>query len=225
MSKVDSSVETDDLKIKININSLARNTITLRTVFKFYFQWLSLILIHFLLFFYLPMSGNLKYNYEMFCDEELYRTKADYKCNNLNKNISIRIFYLLSCLYFLVSSLQVKHGLPEVMTSYFLMNKFHYMYKYIFIVFYYIPFIFELRCFIDWTYTKTSLDVFQWIKLNQIQVDLYKAKCNNMWYFNKKTGIQLPLWYKNVVGLSLITLIFLLSLGPMFIFSSFNTFG
>lgn len=35
----------------------------------------------------------------------------------------------------------------------------------------------------------------------------------------------MPLWYKNVVGLSLIALIFCLSLGPMFLFSSFNLFG
>ena len=35
----------------------------------------------------------------------------------------------------------------------------------------------------------------------------------------------MPLWYKNMVGLSLIALIFCLSLGPMFLFSSFNLFG
>lgn len=31
-----------------------------------------------------------------------------------------------------------------------------------------IPFIFELRTLIDWTFTSTSLDAFQWIKLAQI---------------------------------------------------------
>ena len=113
-----------------------------------------------MLFFYLPISGNMKYHQTKYCDEELYYTAKDYMCNDLNKNSSIKIFYFLSCLYFFTSALQVKHGLPEVMTSYFMMNKFHYMYKYVFLIFYYIPFIFELRCFIDWTYTKTSLDVY-----------------------------------------------------------------
>jgi hypothetical protein len=149
-----------------NLSVLARSTITLRTVIKFYFQWLILILIHIMLFFYLPISGNLKYNQMKYCDEDKYWKELDYRCNDLNKNSSIKIFYLLSCIYFFVSALQVKHGLPEVMTSYFMMNNFHYMYKYIFLIFYYIPFVFELRCFIDWTYTKTSLDVYQWIKLN-----------------------------------------------------------
>jgi hypothetical protein len=35
-------------------------------------------------------------------------------------------------------------------------------------VFMQIPFLFELRVFIDWTFTKTALDVFQWIKLAKI---------------------------------------------------------
>jgi hypothetical protein len=61
--------------------------------------------------------------------------------------------------------------------------------------------------------------------LNQIQADLYKAKSNNIWYFSKVTGDKLPMWYKYLVGLSLIALIFGLSLGPMFLFSSFNLFG
>jgi hypothetical protein len=54
---------------------------------------------------------------------------------------------------------------------------------------------------------------------------LYKAKCNNIWYFKKEIGTKLPLWYKYLIGISLIALIFGLSLGPMFLFSSFNLFG
>ena len=54
--------QQDDSKVDFNISVLARSTITLRTVVKFYFQWLILVLIHVMLFFYLPISGNLKYN-------------------------------------------------------------------------------------------------------------------------------------------------------------------
>ena len=111
------------------------------------------------------------------------------------------------------------------MRSYFMMNRFHYINKYIFLGYYNIPFIFELRCFIDWTYTQTSLDVYQWIKLNQIQADLYKSKCNNVSYFLKPVGEKVPTWYKYLTGLSMIGVIFILLLGPMFLFSSFNIFG
>ena len=115
--------------------------------------------------------------------------------------------------------------MPEVMSSYFMMGRFHWSNKYVFNTFMIIPFLFELRIFIDWTFTKTALDVYQWIKLSQVQVDLYKAKCNNLWYNRKKLGEKLPRWYHYAVGLSLVALIFLLSLGPMFLFSSFNLFG
>ena len=84
---------------------------------------------------------------------------------------------MLCCLYFWVSALQMRRGLPEVMQVNFMMNRYHWFNKGVFKVFMNIPFLFELRVFIDWTYTKTSLDVFQWIKLAQCQADLFTAKC------------------------------------------------
>lgn len=90
---------------------------------------------------------------------------TDYKCNDLNQNIYNAFFYVLSSLYFYISAIQIKYGLPEVLTSYFMMGKFHWLPKYLFLGFYYIPFLFELRTIIDWTFTKTSLDVYQWVKL------------------------------------------------------------
>lgn len=63
-----------------------------------------------------------------------------------------------------------------------MMNRPHYLAKYLFLGYYNIPFLFEMRAIIDWTFAKTSLDVYQWIKLAQIQSDLYKAKCNMIFY-------------------------------------------
>jgi piezo-type mechanosensitive ion channel component 1/2 len=60
--------------------------------------------------------------------------------------------------------------------------------KVVWYIYMFIPFIFELRTFIDWTYTTSSLDVFQWIKLAQIQAVLYKAKATNRYYFEKPVG-------------------------------------
>jgi hypothetical protein len=40
-----------------------------------------------------------------------------------------------------------------------------------------IPFIFELKTFADWTFTKTALDVFQWFILNCAHSELFLAKC------------------------------------------------
>ena len=106
-----------------------------------------------------------------------------------------------------------------MMGSYSLVN------KAVFNVFMQIPFILELRVFIDWTYTKTSLDVFQWVKLAKCQADLYKAKCINLDYFSKPVGEKIPLWLKYGAGVTSIFAIVLLIIGPMLLFSTFNFVG
>ena len=63
------------------------------------------------------------------------------------------------------------------------------------------------------------------MKLCQVQADLYKAKANNLYYMGKRVGEVYPKWYMYSAGLGFISLIMLLSLGPMFLFSSFNIFG
>lgn len=51
------------------------------------------------------------------------------------------------------------------MQSTFMMNAYGSLNRQVLNGFMQIPFLFELRIFIDWTFTKTSLDLFQWIKL------------------------------------------------------------
>lgn len=73
---------------------------------------------------------------------------------------------------------------------------------------------------IDWTVTRTSLDLFQWIKLAQIQADLFKAKSTADSYFAKKVGSAQPLWGKCVFGLLFLLGILLLVIGPLWLFST-----
>lgn len=51
------------------------------------------------------------------------------------------------------------------MQTYFMMGDYTAVNRNVFNIFMNVPFLFELRIFIDWTVTKTALDVFQWIKL------------------------------------------------------------
>lgn len=59
-------------------------------------------------------------------------------------------------------------GLPELRKGSFMVDQFNPVSSVIFRGYLAIPFIFELRTIIDWTFTTTALDVFQWIKLAQI---------------------------------------------------------
>lgn len=72
----------------------------------------------------------------------------------------IWIFYLIACIYLYISALQIKHGLPEVNQTYFAMGGYGSVNRSVQELFMQIPFLFELRVFIDWTYTVTALDVF-----------------------------------------------------------------
>ena len=136
---------------------LAKTEVDFKSVLKLYFQYFVIFITHGFLFFYLPIQGNLKYTLKSYCDPD--ETGED-TCNAFNQNPYIIVFYVLSGVYLWISALQVRDGLPEVMHHYFMMGRYHWFNKLIFNIFMNIPFIFELRVFIDWTYTKTSLDVF-----------------------------------------------------------------
>lgn len=79
-------------------------------------------------------------------------------------------------------------GLPEIRKGSFLMDSFNPVSGVIYRGYLAIPFIFELRTLIDWTFTTTALDAFQWIKLSQVQADLYVAKCVNKDYMERTLG-------------------------------------
>ena len=42
--------------------------------------------------------------------------------------------------------------------------------------FFYIPFLFEVKTFIDWTFTKTSLKIWEWFTFETIYSEFYGAK-------------------------------------------------
>jgi hypothetical protein len=60
----------------------------------------------------------------------------------------------------------MKIGLPEIRKGSFMVDRFDVISSYTYRGYLAIPFIFELRSIIDWTFTATALDVFQWLKLS-----------------------------------------------------------
>jgi len=56
--------------------------------------------------------------------------------------------------------LQIRFGLPEMKKGNFMMNDYGYVNTYSFKGFMAVPFLFELKTFADWTFTRTALDVF-----------------------------------------------------------------
>ena len=87
--------------------------------------------------------------------------EKDYGCKNFQKNTYLQIFYALLCVYFVLSSLQIRYGFPifkkpssvmqydDSVVAVLLAN-----------AYYSIPFAIEIRCLLDFTFSKTALDIF-----------------------------------------------------------------
>lgn len=55
-------------------------------------------------------------------------------------------------------------------------------------VFIAIPFLYEIKCIMDWTFLKTSLQLFDWFKLFSIYVSSFKAKIQQNSTLDTKLG-------------------------------------
>ena len=167
---------------------------------KVLFHYSLLIVIHSYIFIYIPIENNII----------------------IFNNLSLQLFYVLWCVYFYFSAQQIKNGFPIITKGHTFVNSTSFYNKISFKVFRNIPFVFELRAILDWTITKTSLDLFQWFKLEDAYANLFEAKCEMDFRKKKFQGEAQEYKQKIIWGLSsYITLVFIL-IFPLFMFSSFN---
>jgi hypothetical protein len=85
-----------------------------------------------------------------------------YGCLNFHKNFALFSFYLLFCLYFMISAIQIRYGLPYTRKSSSLATKVDRVHQIIMLLYCNIPFLLELKAVLDWCFTKTGLDLLQW---------------------------------------------------------------
>jgi len=132
------------------------------------------------------------------------------------------IFYLLFALYFTLSAFQLKHGIPGFKGKLFLMKHYTIWNSVGFKVYRAVPFFFEVKTFMDWTFTHTALDLFQWLKLEDVYGQLFVTKIATDAHFQRKLGDHIDRFSKFTIGFCGITLLLLLILGPLLLFSTYN---
>jgi hypothetical protein len=199
--------------------SLSKTSFNKTLVIKYYLQLFLIVVIHIITFWYFPIKANIDLQSTGFCQ---YRETTASSCNEVSKNWTLVVFYLLYCLYFIISGLQIRYGLPELRKGNFAMGDYTPINKGVFQGFLAAPFVLELKIVSDWTFTRTALDLFQWIKFENIYSDLFIAKCTNKGYLAHPLGEPIPLWSKALIGCGgLFGLIFVIA-GPLLLFSSFN---
>jgi hypothetical protein len=98
--------------------------------------------------------------------------------------IAFSFFYFI---YFFLSGLQVKYGYKKYKNLNSIMIRRRQTNNLILTVYTAIPFLYELKCIMDWSFVSTSLKLFDWFRLFQIYLSAFKAKIQ---YYNS-TGSQL----------------------------------
>ena len=187
--------------------------------FKFCFHLILVFCIHVLIFWYFPLNANYQKNPNLYCREP-YNTA---NCNNFEINSTLKVFYLFYLLYFVVSALQIKYGSPNTRAGEFvLMKNQNSAANVVFLIYRGIPFLYEIRTLMDWTFTSTSLKLFQWFKFEEIYSSLYNTKCDQLELAEKPRSVKLGKCEKCLKGCSFLFFIILCILAPLIIFSSLN---
>lgn len=127
---------------------------------KFFLHWTLLIFVHCFVFWWIPVTGNYILYGSAFCDADQVK-KYPYGCRNFHDSTYLMIFYALCCLYFMLSSLQIRRGFPIMKKASSILQ---YNEDALALlgaqVYAAIPFVIEIRCLHDFTFSKTSLDIF-----------------------------------------------------------------
>lgn len=127
----------------------------------------QLIGCHYIVFWLFPIASNNAIYGQSTCkrDSNAFET---YGCYDFNENFSLIIFYLLYCIYFWISSLQIRFGYSDWREPSSLTREATSMRQNLNLIYYNLPFLLELKTVLDWCFTKTSLDIFQWLELSEI---------------------------------------------------------
>ena len=92
------------------IEYLTKNKDSDSVVGKYYLQLILLIFVHLCVFWFFPIKANILIQGHGYCDYEDKLTSS--KCNEVRQNWGLICFYLLYCLYFYLSALQIRFGMP-----------------------------------------------------------------------------------------------------------------
>ena len=188
---------------------------------KLVLHMILLVLVHALIFWYFPINANIRILDTPYC-KDLHE-----RCSNFEVNRALQGFYVLYCVYFVIVCLQIRDGLPSYRDGTFPLMRHDNIYaKAVFQCYMALPFVFEIRTLVDWTFTKTALDFWQWFKFEDVLAQLYITKVIQIGYnarsFENRIGEPINGWFKCLQGGCVLFVILLIITGPLMLFSSLN---
>ncbi|KAL7719903.1 SH3 domain-containing protein [Entamoeba marina] len=168
---------------------------------KLVLQYFSLIFYHVLIFFVYP---------------SIVTTKTT------STTIALDIFYIFKIVYWVLSVQQIKSGYLVLSSKRILMRNYSYLSWLIFSTYYTIPFLYEIRTILDWTFAKTSMFYKLWLKVEDIHAELYMNQCNRAIEAsrNHHYGQQRTVYEKVTGGCAMVIVMLCIVWFPLLLMSS-----
>lgn len=137
----------------------------------------------------------------------------------------LRAIYLTKSISLALQALQIRYGIPNKSNLYrqFLTSKVTQVNYLGFRLYRALPFLYELRCVLDWSCTTTSLTMYDWLKLEDIYASLFLVKCDTILNrANHQHGEKQTKMTKFCGGICLFFVLICVIWAPMLIYSSGN---
>ncbi|KAK4558511.1 hypothetical protein RGQ29_008015 [Quercus rubra] len=139
--------------------------------------------------------------------------------------LALRAIYLAKAISLALQAIQIRYGIPLQSTLYrqFLTSEVSRT-KYLgYRLYRALPFLYELRCVLDWSCTATSLTMYDWLKLEDIHASLFLVKCDAVLNRAKhKQGERQTKMTKCCNGICLFFILICVIWAPMLMYSSGN---
>lgn len=89
--------------------------------------------------------------------------------------LALRVIYLTKAVSLALQAIQIRFGIPHKSTLYrqFLTSSISQINYLGFRLYRALPFLYELRCVLDWSCTTTSLTMYDWLKVSPLQSSMF----------------------------------------------------
>lgn len=153
-----------------------------------------------------------------------YAWSMDHSQENV-AGLALRAIYLTKAISLILQAIQIRYGVPHKSTLYrqFLTSNVSRVDYLGYRLYRALPFLYELRCVLDWSCTTTSLTMYDWLKLEDINASLYLVKCDAV--LNRashRPGEKQTKMTKFCNGICLFFILIFVIWAPMLIYSSGN---
>ncbi|XP_067135532.1 piezo-type mechanosensitive ion channel component 2-like isoform X2 [Centruroides vittatus] len=174
---------------------------------KLIFQIFLVFLVHFWMFFILPAVTDKPFTSK--------------------KYLPPKLWYFVKCVYLLLSAYQIRSGYPTRILGNYFCKKYNYINLFLFKGYMAIPFLYELRSLMDWIWTDTSMNVGNWLKMEDIFAHVFVLKCQRRAEDEYPTprGAKRSPVIKYGVGGSILLIIILIIWFPLLLFALGNSVG